>query len=586
MQDYRQQGLSQQTRRDFGRAIPIVGPAFEKAKQQEEAGNEAGAAGTVFGLASGMVAPAALSEVRLPSATEAITAPLRSGLDEPIAPGTTTTPRVRYQAAKRVGVQLDAADATNSPTLRMAKAVNQHSLLGSSAYDAAKMKNLAGLQGNTDALLNGMYAGDRESGGAAIQTALRQHQQGLQTAATEGFRSLPRDLPIAAAENVGKEAQAIRAEVEPYQERYPSMVPRQTMGIVNDVSKLSPELPRGVQGPLQQARGVNFGELQQLRSDLLESGRTNPDLVKNQSGGWLKRLSGATDSAMTDAANGLTPEEQEAFRKANANWNDMKSTYDDPSSALYHAVRTDAPSTLYNGGSLGPKTPEAVRDLMPRLGQTSANLAPNALGALRRGTVEAALKSTNEGAPNFKTFGTQLNRVPADYRAELFTEPQNQRLRDIASTANVLGQDLNPSGTAKLGQKITDFHAMVPAALYELGRGNVGTAAVTASAPLLHYPLSRLINSPRFTEFLMREAGHQGANGFTSLKVLPWPLSRPDLGSEQKRPASGLWPIPNTDVTQGFSTSPGTLAARPDLLQRPMQVPWKLSRKLAARPSR
>lgn len=63
VQDYHTQGLSQQTRRDFGKAIPVLGPAFEKAKEQEEAGNEAGAAGTVFGLAGGLIAPLGVNKV-------------------------------------------------------------------------------------------------------------------------------------------------------------------------------------------------------------------------------------------------------------------------------------------------------------------------------------------------------------------------------------------------------------------------------------------------------------------------------------------------------------------------------------------
>jgi hypothetical protein len=424
---------------------------------------------------------------------DTLTSPLRSGLDEPIL-GQNVTPRQRYQSAQRLGVQLDAADATNNGALKMVKKVNEHSLLGGSTYEKAKASNSAALQGSTNDMLTSMYDGDREGGGAAIQTALRQNQQGLQQGATEGFKALPHDLPIPGSEAVGKEAQAIQGEVAPYQERYPSMVPRQTMSIVSDVANLAPRpLPEGVQGPVATPRPTNFGELQQLRSDLLESGRTNPDLVKNQSGGWLKRLSGAADQALTSGSEALTPEEQATFRDANSKWADMKSTYDDPSSALYHAVRSNAPSKLYNGEGLGTKTPEVARDLLTRLGQTGDALQPPAVGALRRGTVESALKTTNDGSPNLKTFGTQLNRIPADYRAELFTPDQNAKLNDVATTSNLLGQDANPSGSAKLGQKAVEAGSLLAGLAHPL----------SAVAPALQYPLAKLLNSPGITDYLM-----------------------------------------------------------------------------------
>jgi hypothetical protein len=57
VQGYRQNGLTPDTRRQFGQAIPIVGPAFEKAQEQHDSGNDAGAAGTVLGLATGFVGP-------------------------------------------------------------------------------------------------------------------------------------------------------------------------------------------------------------------------------------------------------------------------------------------------------------------------------------------------------------------------------------------------------------------------------------------------------------------------------------------------------------------------------------------------
>jgi hypothetical protein len=330
-----------------------------------------------------------------------------------------------------------------------------------------------------------MYKGDRESGGLTLQNALKNNQQGLQTAATEGFNSLPGDHPIPGSIPLGEQAQAIAKQQADYQQQFPSLTPRQATSVVGDVSKLGPTpLPQGVEGPLA-AKPSNFGTMQQLRSDLLEMGRTNPDLVQNQSGGWFKQLAGGADAAMTDAATGLSPADAATFRDANAKWADMKSTYDDPSNPLYHAVRSSNPSQLYSG--IGPKTPEMVRDLESRLG---TDIAP-----LRRGAVEGALKTTNDGSPNFKNFGTQFNRLPADYRAELFTPAQQEMLGHVQNVSNLLGQDVNPSGTAKVGQKMFEGASLMASPLHPTG----------AVVPLMQYPIARLMNSPKLVDWMMRQ---------------------------------------------------------------------------------
>jgi len=58
--DYNTSGLSQTTRRDFGRAIPIIGPALATAQAQHDSGNNAGMAGTLAGTVAGLAAPAVL----------------------------------------------------------------------------------------------------------------------------------------------------------------------------------------------------------------------------------------------------------------------------------------------------------------------------------------------------------------------------------------------------------------------------------------------------------------------------------------------------------------------------------------------
>ena len=61
--DLQKEGLSEKTRRDFGRAVPIVGPALAQAQAQHDAGNNAGMAGTLAGTVAALVGPKALKEV-------------------------------------------------------------------------------------------------------------------------------------------------------------------------------------------------------------------------------------------------------------------------------------------------------------------------------------------------------------------------------------------------------------------------------------------------------------------------------------------------------------------------------------------
>ena len=72
--DYKKEGFSQKTRRDFGRAVPIVGPALAKGQGQYDTGDYAGAAGTIGGTVAGLAAPEAIKEAMPGVVTAAKTA--------------------------------------------------------------------------------------------------------------------------------------------------------------------------------------------------------------------------------------------------------------------------------------------------------------------------------------------------------------------------------------------------------------------------------------------------------------------------------------------------------------------------------
>jgi hypothetical protein len=457
-------------------------------------------AGNTFGgMALGEAAGGVL---RLPSTALDIV----RGDPDVMTPGTTATPRMRYEAAKRLGVNLDAADATGSPILGGLKRINENSLFGSHLYDNLKGRNTGALEGSTNDFMNALYEGDRESGGRSILDALQNDQRNLKSGAESGFQQLSdqtEGVPVKGAPAVGQSASSLLKTIEPLADKYPSLAPAKTIHILRDLSRVgAEEVPRptgfldapgsefAVPQPIRQAPMDTWNDLQRLRSATHDLTISSPDLVKSQAIAPLQRMTSSLDDAMTNASSGLTPKQEALFRQANSDWKDMKGTYDDPSSPFYHAVRTDNPSTLF--GKVGPQTPENALNLRKRLSPfESYPEAPSpALGAMRRGTVESALKPGNEGAPNFRTFGANLNRIPADYRAELFSPDQNSTLRDINLTSNALAKDFNPSGSAKQGQKIAEAAALIP----------------TGGLPLAQYPLAKIMTSPAMVERLMRPA--------------------------------------------------------------------------------
>lgn len=429
-------------------------------------------------------------------------------VNKPIT-GTNITPLQRFTSAKNLGVNLDAADATNSGVLKNVKKLNEHSLLGSNSYEKLGAANTSALQGSTDKFLTGLYDGDRESGGSAIQGALKQDHATLKNTAQQGFQDLDKatgNSPVPGAPDLGMSAKRIIAEQEPYFKQFPSLRPSRTMSVLDDVSNLAPQDPTTKR--LAQQPPATWSTMHRLGSDLHGIYANNPDIVQTRANGWLQQLVGQNGDAIRDASTGLTPSQLNTFNKANGAWGDMKETYDNPSNSLYQAVRTKDSSSLYGG--IGSKTPENARNILGRLSPKGISPGESpAVGALRRGTVEGALKTTNDGSPNFKTFGTQLNRIPADYRAELFSPDQNSTLKDIASTSNVLNKDFNPSGSAKLGQKVAEGAAMFhPASM---------------AAPLLQYPIAKLMTSPSSVRFLMSPAG-------VPRPLFPAPVSAATLG--------------------------------------------------------
>lgn len=440
------------------------------------------------------------SNAALDSAGNAVKSAVTGDVNAPI-PGTDVTPAARYESMKSMGIQPNAAEATNSPVLKAVQKVNENSLTAASTYAKMRAQNLTALDNYTEHVLDSMSPLGTEEGGAVVQQGLLKSHADLKTAATEAFKDLDQQIgnqPLERANGLRQQAQEILDANGPYYKDHPELEPTKAMAIVRDLAgaktqpKPGPVVIPGF-GPTPPAPEVaaprvpTYTELHRLRSDLLDFNNTNPDLVKNQANGWISQLAAAADHAITSSEGALTPDQVDTFRNANAAWKFMKDTYDNPSHPFYDAVRTTTPSKLVSGISQRPEIAKMLQ----------GSLEPEEIGPIQRGVAEKLLATTKEGGYNFKTFQGRWNKLDPEYRDALFTPTQRQQLEDIGNAGSVLNTDLNPSGTAKLGQAILE------------GRGITNPLKLVDN--LLYHPLqyfvARRMNSPTFVDWLMRGRG-------------------------------------------------------------------------------
>ncbi len=441
-------------------------------------------------LTDGMLkAPGVLKDMAVDGARSALT----KGVDEPIA-NTSTTPRQRYEAAQRSGVNLDLADATENPFAKGLKAVNQDSLFGSSTYEKARGARVAGLNDFTDTTVNEMSPLDRETGGYKLQDLFKNNQQSLKQASDEGHGYIQKtygDAPVADPSTLSSAAERIQQDQAQHLSEFPSLKPGKVSAVVDDAARFGKTKPTSVvDSGLVDEYGHSLpstrqpeptppptiGDALKARSGILDMYQNNPELVKSSSDAQLQQLVGATHDTVMDS---LPGDAQKTLRDAQLSFKEMKQKYDNPSSPLYDMVRTANPSAKTAG--IGPTTPESIRDLVGRVGDEGT-------GIMQRGMAEKLLgNAPGADAYNFKAFPRQLSNLPQDYARELFGDENLQKLRDISDTSQALTKDLNPSGTAKQTQKLAEAVTLLK----------------TGGVAGLHYPLARLMNSPALVDMVM-----------------------------------------------------------------------------------
>lgn len=498
-------------------AVPLVGPwaadVAENAGKQIGAGNYAGAAGTLAGNAAVAAAPEVAPELAksavetaksLPARAAEVVAPTET-LDKPVAPGD-LTPRERWEAANKMGVNLDLAQATNAKIPAGAKKVTEHSLTGSGKFETNTAGNVEALHAQSAKLLNDTAPPmERAEFGDAAKRALLEHQQDLNERASNLYEALDERVGDKLPEltDIRSAAQKIIDDNGDYYEKHPELLkgpPGKAWTIIEDLAG-KPAKPKAGTGVLDaQGKPVEgtaekapdtWSDLHRLRSDLLDLYRS-PEFTGDRPTGWLKQMVGVVDQTMNDADKtpGLTDEDQRAFRAANSLYERMKQTYDDPRSPFYSIVRADGSVAADSLSRLRPENVMRFREAMSDMEHQDLS------DQLQRQTMSRLIDPAGNGTPDLKNFASRWNRAQKETVGGVLSPEQMKSLDELASVARTVNLDTNPSGTAKVVQPVSEASGAVTGTVGALTAGHPVIAAVPAVTMAAQRGVASALTSP------------------------------------------------------------------------------------------
>lgn len=372
-------------------------------------------------LQKGLMAGATMASAGAGVGESSLRGSLNKGMDVRAA-NEPFTPRDLYDTAEQHGISLDLADATGRPLLRGMKAGSMHGLAGSGPFERNQAHNI-------EALLQWT-----EDAGNRVQAALENDYAARKQGASQIFEDLDKRVGpnfVNGKATVQAQAMNIRNQFQGYYDLHPEVLPRKAWAVVKDLSEKG---------------NYSWSELHNMRSDLMDIYRNNPEMIKSREQAWLQQLVKSIDDTMTGNSTVLPPADQAKFRQANATWEQLKETYDNPRHPLYTAIRSTNPSEVPKYLN-SKKAPEFQRSLHPILG------------------------------------------------------PAYDELVKLGKIGEKVMKDYNPSGTAKVGQKfaqVSGISSGVPLA----AMGHPVPLALTAADLAGEYGVAKAFNSPRVTRFL------------------------------------------------------------------------------------
>lgn len=469
--------------------LPLIGPwtaeATEEYYRRLGQGDVAGAIGSLGGQAAVAAAmeeaPKAIALGKagidaaksLPARVAELQAPAAK-LEEPVAPGE-LSPRERWEAANRMGVNLDRAQATGASVPGMAKRITEQSLMGKKPFEENNAANIQALHQEAANLASDAHpnAMGREEFGAAAQQALARHRAGLRdesgtrdAAADLLNRMDPRSMTREELGDAAREAlDAHRKTLQDQErtiyeglderlgERNPSMdAVRQKARAIYDKNKRfydnHPEALKGgdatvwawvkdLAGVGREAGGApvdTWADLQSARSHLLDITR-GKEIIGDLATGWAKQLTGAIDDTMTKAEHtpGLTAKDTSEFRQANAIHKRLKELYDEPQSPFYWTQRQEGRAAYDRLANLGPQGLRNFREAMGTVGADKG--ANNVVGQLQRQSALDLMDPNRNGELEMDGFPKRFAKADKESLDEMFPREHLAALRDVAQSA-------------------------------------------------------------------------------------------------------------------------------------------------------
>lgn len=415
------------------------------------------------------------------------------------APNEPFTPRELLEGAREHGINPDLADATKSGVPVMTKRLVSRTMGGAGTFERAQQGNVSALDEWGNQYLDRLSKFSGENAGARIQDALKNDYAQRKGAASQEFEDLDKRVgpnTIDGTQTVEAEAVKIRDAMKPYYDRHPELVPKQAWSIVNDLAERPTVTVKGPQGTAQvptKSNNFSWSELHQLRSDLMDIYRTNPDLVKSRSDAWLQQMVKTIDDTMTGAASNLSPADKWQFRQANETWEGLKQTYDNPAHPLYHAVRAQQPSQVTNM-LLNMRAPEFARQMRGVLGPE--------FGDLQRAAAERILGQDRTGAGyDFKSMPGRLKNYPPAYINDLLGPQAARDLRMMSRTGMTIMANENPSGTSHVLTPVNEARGITIGAPAALATGHPLIAGAAVAAPFVERGVAGAMNSPRAVDY-------------------------------------------------------------------------------------
>lgn len=437
-----------------------------------------------------------------------------------VPPGEQFSRAAVLQDAQDHGVNLDLAQATESPVLAQLKNANRYSIASQGIYDRAQTANLNALEQWADqeaSRYSPNPTGGREVVGPQMQAALKAHLEARKNLASTMFSQLDDELggvPQDVSTTVQAAAQKILDENKGYYADHPELKPTKAWAIIQDLAKqptVTKEIPGTATGTAPGLVDVNgntaavgtaatqtvavpktatWSDLHQLRSDLMDFYRNNPDVVKGRSEAWIQQMVASIDNSMTGAESRMTPQQLADFRQANGVWESIKNTYDNPQSPYYSAIRNQQPSQV--PGTLSKGTPELARSVRDVL--SSLDDSGSMEGTFQRQFIETQLNGKDGETLDLAGLNQRLKAIPQDRLNAMLGEEGAARLRMLGKVAQKITGNANPSGTARVGVPASEMGRAA-----DIGAGVLAAHPATSAAGLgyfgAQYSGAKLLNS-------------------------------------------------------------------------------------------